>query len=228
MVRRNLKSLAASIGIALCCVIAAFAQMPPYSFMPAVPGSVAQSESIAFNGKNANDRWQAVVSKQLLGSGNGRSFYQWYLSIYALRRGAYRLRYESPGNGGPLSRVEQANGAKMWFPVQAVTIVGAAPLMRKGVQQLIVQSHEMSADCGSATVTIFATKPGGSVGPVATVTNPCDFGAKIAADGASVELTGPYYAANAPLCCPTKAHVTAVLRYRDGKWTESPNYFKVE
>jgi hypothetical protein len=228
MVRRNINGFAAFVTIVLCAAATVFAQMPPYSFVPAPPGSVAQNESVAFNGNNANDRWQAVVSKKFLGSGNGHSFYQSYLSIYALRRGAYRLRYESPGNGGPLSRVEQAHGAKMWFPVQEVKIVGAAPLTRKGVQQLIVQSHEMAADCGMATVTIFATKPGGTTGPVATITNPCDLAAKLGADGTSLELTGPYYGPNAPLCCPTKPNATAVLRYLDGKWTESPKYFKVE
>jgi hypothetical protein len=214
--------------LALCVPLAAAAQMPPYSFLPAPPGDIVKSESVAFNGNGANDRWDAVVSKKYLGKGNGHTFYQWYISIYSLRRGAYRLRYESPGNGGPLSTVTQANGAKMWFPVADVKIVGAASLMQKRVQLLVVQSHEMAADCGSATVTVFGTKPGSTVGPVATITNSCDLSAKIGADGASLELTGPYYAANAPLCCPTKPAVTAVLRYVDGKWTESPNYFKVE
>jgi hypothetical protein len=228
MVRRNLKVLTASLAIAISAAVAASAQTPPYTFMPTPPGSVAQTESIAFNGESAADSFRAVVSRKLLGSANKQKFYQWYLSIYQLRRGAYRLRYESPGSGGPLSRVEQANGAKMWFPVQTATIVGAATLMRPRVQQLVVQSHEMSADCGSGTVTVFATKPGGSVGPVATVTNGCDLSAKIAADGTSITLTGPYYAENAPMCCPTKSHATAVLRYSDGKWVESPSYFKVE
>lgn len=228
MVRGNMRSAGASIVLGLCCTVAASAQLPPYTFMPAPPGSVAESLSVSFNGKSGSDRWDAVVSKKFVGSGNGQTFYQWYLSIYALRRGSYRLRYESPGNGGPLSRVEQANGAKMWFPVQSVKIVGAAALMRKGVQQLVVASHEMAADCGLATVTIFATKPGNTVGPAATITNFCDLGAKIAADGVSLELTGPYYAAKTPLCCPTKAHATSVLRYRDGKWTESPDYFKID
>jgi hypothetical protein len=228
MVRRNIKSITAAIVISLCGVVAAFAQMPPYSFMPAAPGEIAQSESVAFNGDGANDRWDAVVSKKYLGKGNGRKFYQWYLSIYSLRRGAYRLRYESPGNGGPLSRVTQANGAKMWFPVQEVKLVGAAPLMQKRVQLLVVQSHEMAADCGSATVTIFGTKPGSTVGPIAMVTNPCDLAAKIGADGASLELTGPYYGHNAPLCCPTKPNVTETLRYVNGKWVQSTNYFRVQ
>jgi hypothetical protein len=189
---------------------------------------VVESETVAFNGENASDRWRAVVSRKLLGSGAGRDFYQWYLSIYALRRGAYRLRYQSPGNGGPLSRVEQAHGAQMWFPVQELRIVGTAQLMRPGAQQVVVQSHEMAADCGSAAVTVFATGPGGSIIPAVSVGNPCDLDAKIAGSGAGIELSGPYYKPDAPLCCPTQPHATATLRYRDGKWTESPRYFKIE
>lgn len=217
----------ASAALAFACVAAASAQLPSYTFSPAPSGTVVHAEGVSFNG-SSSDRWEAVVSKKFVGSGSGRSFYQWFLSLYQLRRGAYRLRYESPYNGGPLSRVTQANGARMWFPVQDLKIVGAAPLMQKRVQVLVVQSHEMAADCGSATVMILGTKPGGAVGPLATITNSCDLAAKIGADGASLELTGPYYAANAPLCCPTKANATTVLRYVDGKWKQSPNYFKVE
>ena len=202
---------------ALCCTL-----------MPAPPGNVVQSSSVALGGESAAARWRAVVSKSLVGSGNGQSFYQWYLSLYAMKRGALRLRYQSPGNGGPLSRVEQARGAKMWFPVQQLEIVGEAQLMRPGVEQLVVQSHEMAADCGSAAVTVFASKPGGSAGPAVTVSNPCELKAAVAPGGGALELTGPYYGANAPLCCPTKPKANATLRYRDGKWTESPNYFKIQ
>ncbi len=217
----------ACVATALFCIAGASAQTPSYGFLPAPPGTVVHAQIVAFNG-SSSDSWEAVESKKFIGSGNGQTFYQWYLSIYQLRRGAYRLRYESPDNGGPLSRVTRANGAKMWFPVQDMKIVGAAPLMQKRVQLLVVQSHELAADCGAAAVTIFGTKPGSTVGPIATITNSCDLSAKIPADGASLQLTGPYYAANAPLCCPTKSHVTAVLRYADGKWVVSPNYFKVK
>lgn len=195
--------------------------------MPAPPGSVVERQLVAFNGEGIANRWAALASKRLVGSGNGRDFYQWYLSIYALRRGAYRLTYESPGNGGPLSRVTQANGAKMWFPVAEVHIVGVAKLMRHGVEQLVVASHEAAADCGSATVTIFASKPGGTVGAEATISNPCQLGVKIGDHGRSLDVTGPYYAGDAPLCCPSKPNAAATLRYRDGEWIESPNYFKL-
>jgi hypothetical protein len=197
------------------------------TWSPSPTGSIVQNQGLSFNGESSSDAWRAVTSKKLVGSGNGQKFYQWYLSIYAMRRGAYRLRYESPGNGGPLSRVEQANGAKMWFPVQSLRIAGVASLMHPGAQQLVLQSHEMAADCGSATVTIFGTKPGGSVAPLATVTNSCDLDATISADGASIQLAGPYYKSDAPLCCPTKPKATATLRYSAGKWFETPNYFKL-
>lgn len=100
--------------------------------------------------------------------------------------------------------------------------------LHRGVSQLVVASHEMAADCGSAAVTVFATKFGGNVGPVVTVSNPCDLSAKIGSDGASLELTGPYYNASAPLCCPTKNSASATLRFVNGKWSASPNYFKVQ
>ncbi len=170
-----------------------------------------------------------MTSKKLVGSGNGREFYQWYLSIYAPRAGAYRIRYQSPRNGGPLERVVQATGAKMWFPVQDLKIVGAAQLMRKHYEQLVVSSHAMAADCGSATVTVFTAGIAGRAAPAVTVTNPCELTASIVdqPDGPALELHGPYYAANAALCCPTKAKATALLSYRHGKWSETPNYFKV-
>lgn len=222
-------ALLVPILASLCCAIAVFAQEPPTrQFVPPVPGTVVARQPVAFNGEANAHRWPAVIGKKLVGSGNGQNFYQWSLSIYALRGGAYRLRYQSPDNGGPLSHVVRANGAKLWFPVQEAKIVGAVALMRPGVQQLVIASHEMGADCGSAAVTVFATKPGGSIGPVVSVRNPCELGAAIGGDGASIELSGPYYASNAPLCCPTKPRATARLRYADGKWIESPNYFKIE
>ncbi len=226
MVRRHL-----TVGVTIVALLSFLAVRTAHAkdaFVPPVPGTIVQRQDVAFNGEGVADRWPALVSKKLVGSGNGHHFYQWYLSIYAPRRGAYRLRYESPGNGGPLSRVVQANGAKMWFPVQEAKIVGVAGLMHLKTQQLVVASQEMGADCGSAAVTVFATKPGGSAGPLATVGNPCALDAKIGSDGASIELVGPYYASNAPLCCPTKAQATAVLRYSGGKWIETPNYFKIE
>ena len=223
-----MKKTAAPVVLSLSCIVAALAPAPASDeFVPPLPGSVVQSRYVAFNGEGTNDRWRAVAGKKLVGSGNGRDFYQWYLSIYAWRRGAYRLRYQSPDNGGPLTRVTQARGAKMWFPVQQLRIVGTAALMRPGGEQLVVESQEMAADCGLATVTVFASGPGGSLGPAATVENPCDLSATITHAGDAIELTGPYYAPNAAFCCPTNPHASALLRYRGGVWVESPKYFKI-
>jgi hypothetical protein len=219
--------IAVAAAAALCAVgVVAEAETKIY-FMPAPPGNTVESLAVAFNGPRAKNAWRAVIDKKLVGSGGGRDFYQWYVSIYQLSRGLYRLRYESPRNGGPLARVEEAHGAKMWFPVQQAHIVGTAELMGPSAQQLVVQSHEMAADCGAGTVTIFASA-GGTVRPAVTVGNPCDLSARIRSDGAAVELTGPYYASNAPLCCPTKPQATAVLRYANGKWAEAPDYFKIQ
>lgn len=220
---------AVTIAVALACALPALAQtLGSRQLTPAPPGESVGSRLVAFNGEAIADRWPAVVSKSLIGSDGSRKFYQWFVSIYKLRSGAYRLNYQSPRNGGPLAHVERAQGAKMWFPIQSVKIVGTAALMHRGVSQLVIASHEMAADCGSASVTVFATKPGGNVGPAVTVGNLCDLDAKIAGDGASLELTGPYYNASAPACCPTKNSATATLRYVNGKWSETPNYFKLQ
>ncbi len=221
-------TIVVAVALSLCGGVAQAAA--GIGWVPPLPGSVVQSEYVAFNGESSENRSRAVVSKKLVSSANGQDFYQWYLSIYAFRRAAYRLRYQSPGNGGPLERIAKAHGARMWFPVQELRIVGAAALMRPGVEQLIVASHEMAADCGSAAVTIFASGPGGSIVPVALVENPCELAAAVirGANGDAIELRGPYYGPKAPLCCPTNTHASATLRYRDGKWVESPSYFKVE
>jgi hypothetical protein len=219
-------SLVGAIVVALACASAAYAQPAPAVLIPSPPGSVVQNLPAHLNGEATNGGWRAVTSKKLLGTANGQKFYQWYVSMYALRQGAYRLRYQSPRNGGPLSRVTQGQGSQMWFPVQDVRIAGVGELMRPGVQQVVVQSNEMAADCGSATVTVFASAPGGSAAPAVSVTNPCELSAAIGADKHSILLSGPYYTSSAPLCCPTKPHATAVLRYRDGRWTESPHYYQ--
>lgn len=220
--------LARTLLIAVAAGAVASAQ-PSMAFAPPPPGTIVQKQLVAFDGLN-HGRWEAVTSKKLVGSGNGRKFYQWYLSIYAPRAGAYRVRYESPRNGGPLEHVVQAGGAQLWFPVQDVKIVGAAQLMRKDYEQLVVSAHAMAADCGSAEITAFTAGTAGRAVPGVTVTNPCALSAAIVTDrdGPAIELQGPYYAANAPLCCPTKSHAIAILRFQRGRWSETPNYFKVK
>lgn len=200
------------------------------TFAPAPPGTVDESKVVYLNGQAMHSQWRGVVSKKAVGTGDGETFYQWYVSIYQIDGTTYRLRYQSPANGGPLDKLEKASGANMWFPRQSAGIVGAAQLMDQGVEQLVVQSHQTGADCGSADLTVFAfDAKRNAVVPAVTIENACDLDAKIVknGDGALLQLTGPYYNASAPLCCPTKAKATATLKYANGKWIETPNYFKV-
>ncbi len=223
---RSHRVVAFVIVAALAVAASAHAQGP--ALVPAAPGTVVQSQTADLTPSAPGGPWRAVASKKVVGSGNGQTFYQWYLSVYAPRQSTFRLRYQSPANGGPLERVAQASGAKMWFPVQQLHIVGAAPLMGGGAAQLVVQSHEMAADCGSAAVTVLKAGSSDNVFRAVSVVNPCDLIAKIGADHVSIELTGPYYDANAPMCCPTKNHATAVLRYNGVRWVETPSYFKTK
>lgn len=198
-----------------------------FPMVPSPPGTVVQSAFVYFNGVAPNAQWRAVASRRLLGTSNGRRFYQWYLSFYGSRQHAYRLRYQSPTNGGPLGRVVKGNGTDMWFPAQELRVIGPASLTGDGTQQLVVQSHEMAADCGSATVVVYAGGPSASVVPAVSAANPCELTAAIAPDKNSILLHGPYYGSKAPTCCPTKADASAVLRYRNGQWIETPDYYKL-
>lgn len=199
------------------------------TFSPVPPGSVVTSNVVYLAGEAMHSQWRAVLSKARLGVAYGHTAYQWYLSIYAISGTTYHLRYRSPGNGAPLDRVTKAKGgAPMWFPQQSASIVGAAELMQPGIQQLVFASHQTGADCGTADITIFTTDAKtGKVVPAVSIENGCDLGATIvhAKGGDAVQLTGPYYSATAPLCCPTKPKATAMLRYRNGAWIETPKYF---
>jgi hypothetical protein len=46
-------------------------------------------------------------------------------------------------------------------------------------------------------------------------------------EGKFIILTGPYYATNAPLCCPTIEGAKATLSFQGQRWQESPAYFNV-
>ena len=183
-------------------------------------GLFAAAPSSSFDLAGNGTKWHAAVSSTPVGHGDGRTFSQWTISIYH----GEKLAYQSPRDGGPLTTVTKANGADMWFPAQSASIVGAAALMGDSSQQLVVQSHETGADCGSATVTVFRyDKTTGKVVPAVTVQNGCDLTAKIS--GKIVELSGPYYGPKAAMCCPTRPHATATLVYRKGKWEEAPRYY---
>jgi hypothetical protein len=227
---RPFEALLASATFVIAGLLPAAPEEPAQvTFSPPPPGSTVQSQLVYLNGEAMHSQWRAVASKKLVGSANGNSFYQWYLSIYAIDDATYRLKYQSPANGGPLALVERANGAKLWFPMQQLRIVGAAELMQPATQQLIVQSHEMAADCGASTVTVLMSNAGGQVVPAVSVRNGCELNASIVhgSGGDAVALTGPYYGPNAPLCCPTKTHAIATLRYAKGKWSVKPSYFSL-
>ncbi|HEY6485143.1 MAG TPA: hypothetical protein VIX83_02025 [Candidatus Cybelea sp.] len=221
--------------LTLLCLIAlsasAFAAEPPhYTFSPSPPGTIVQSRLVYLAGEGMHGQWRAVLSKKLLGSGNGTAFYQWYLSFYAIDGTVYRLKYQSPNERAPFGRVTKANGAPMWFPLQDAKIAGTGEFMGAGSQQLVVQSHETGADCGMARVDVFYF--GSAMQAVMTtlsVWNPCDLSASVihGAHGDSLQLTGPFYSANAPLCCPTKPKAIATLHFSNGSWTEQPHYFQI-
>ena len=197
-------------------------------FAPVPPGDVVQRQGADLDG-HATNSWRTVITKKAVGSADKETFYQWYVSIYQLQGGTYRLRYQSPGNGGPLDAVEKAKGASLWFPRQEASIVGSASLMGENDEQLVVESHQSGADCGSADLTVFRFDGNsGKIVPAVTIQNGCELKAKIVkSNGAShLELSGPYYNASAPMCCPTKPKATATLKFANGKWTETPNYYK--
>ncbi len=197
---------------------------------PEPPGTVVQSQRVDLSGEAMHSQWRAFASRKYLGSESGNKFYQWYLSIYAWGDACASrcaLKYQSPADGGPLSIVEQPEGSKIWFPMQQLRIVGAGEFMQPAVQELVVQSHEMSADCGASTVTVFMATAAGKVVPAVSARNGCDLSASIShgKNGDAISLSGPYYGPNAPMCCPTKPHATAMLNYKGGKWIETPNYY---
>ncbi|MGB6986303.1 MAG: hypothetical protein WBD74_10065 [Candidatus Aquilonibacter sp.] len=224
------------LGIVTLAVLFAFgasalAEEPAhFTYSPQPPGTIVQSQVVYLAGQAMHSQWRGVLSKKLVGTSAGMSFYQWYVSIYAIDDTTYQLKYQSPANGGPFDKVERTSDASMWFPAQSGEIVGAAQLMGQGVEQLVVSTHQTGADCGSADITIFTYDlKKNEVVPAATLENGCDLSAKIvhASSGDALLLTGPYYNATAPMCCPTKPKASATLSYVNGKWVEKPSYFKL-
>lgn len=202
------------------------------TYIPQPPGTVVQSRVVYLSGESMHGQWRAVVSKRLVGTGAGGSFYQWYFSIYARRGEVYDVKYQSPRMPVPFDRVTRASGGSMWFPAQSGEIAGAAEFMAPGVQQLVVSSQQTGADCGSARVDVFAYDAASdTVKPVLSLENYCRLDAKIVSRpdaAAELRLTGPYYAKDAPTCCPTKNNVTAIVRFVNGRWIETPKtYFEI-
>jgi hypothetical protein len=211
--------------------VAALAEEPPsFTYSPQPQGTILQSQLTYLAGQSMHSQWRGVLSKKLVGTSAGIPFYQWYVSIYQIGGTVYRLRYQSPRNGGPYDKLSHTSDASMWFPSQSGSIVGSAQLMGPAIEQLVVSTHQAGADCGSADITIFTYDfKTQKVVPAATLENGCDLSAKIVhgKNGDTLLLTGPYYNATAAMCCPTKPKASATLSYTNGKWVETPNYYKL-
>lgn len=205
------------------------AAKPAYDKQP--PGQIMQDVTAYLSGEAMNSAWHVVASRVLAGKQMGKTpAYQWYLSFYAPARNGLKLVYRLPNaSNAILAKVVKAHGAQMYFPVEQLKIVGAAELERGGVQDVVVQTHEFAADCGSSTVAVFGASADMSVTARAVVTNPCALEGKLVKNGAlqAVSLSGPYYDAKAALCCPTKPHAAAKLAYANGKWSVKPGYFMI-
>jgi hypothetical protein len=224
-----MKRLLAILSLALLTATSgAYAAAPQYDKKP--PGQVVQDVTAYLSGEAMNSAWHVVASRVSVGKQNGKTpAYQWYLSFYAPAQNGLKLTYQIPNSSQLLlSRVQQAHGAQLFFPVQSLKIVGAAEFERSGVQDVVVQTHQFAADCGSSTVAIFGAV-GSKVEPRVAVVNGCDLSGAIVKKGAlsAVELTGPYYNKTAPMCCPTKPHASAMLSYTNGAWSVKPNYFTI-
>jgi hypothetical protein len=231
----RLFALAVGTSALILCMSArpnpVLAEEPPqYTFSPPPPGQMVQSQVVYLAGEAMRSQWRGVLSKKLLGTGSGRSFFQWYLSLYAIDGTVYKLKYQSPSAMIPFDPVVKARNASLWFPVQDAKIAGLGELMGPGAQQLVVQSHQAGADCGTARVDVFFFDAAmQTIMTTLSVENGCDLQATVihSAGGDVLQLTGPYYAANAPLCCPTKPKAKAILHFNNGTWTEQPQYFKI-
>lgn len=228
MVRRNLVLILAA---AFAFTAVASADEPPnYTYSPQPPGTIVQSQVFYPAGEAMHSQWRAVLSRKAVGHDEKTTFYQWYLSIYAIDGTVYHLRYQSPKNPVPFDTVAKANGANLWFPVQDASIAGVGELMGPGVQQVVIASHQMAADCGSGRVDVlFQDAAMQMIIPTLSIENGCDLSAKLVTDskGVALAVTGPYYGPHAAMCCPTKPKVTAIFRFTSKGWTQTPKYFEV-
>jgi hypothetical protein len=228
---RSIAGIVAALAVAFVSIAQTGAEEPShYTFAPKPPGAIVQSQLVYLAGEAMHSQWRGVLSKKLLGTRAGTSFYQWYLSIYAIDGTTYRLKYQSPPQSVPFDTVENVVAAHLFMPVQDAKIAGEGEFMGPAIQQLVVQSHQAAADCGMSRVDVFTADVAKQrVTTAVSVENPCDLQASIVhrAGGDAIALTGPYYASGAPLYKPTKNNAAATLRYAGGRWIETPNYFKI-
>ncbi|HET9147367.1 MAG TPA: hypothetical protein VFN77_04910 [Acetobacteraceae bacterium] len=155
------------------------------------------------------------------------SRFQYYLSIYAAWPGAawHRVFLAPDGSRPVIPRVTQGHGTTRFFPDQTLTLLGTVPMKPGAAALAVAEMHNAGADCGEGTVMLLGQKSGRRFGLVLTLSNPCALSARI--EGDHIQLSGPYYAKSAPLYKPTIAHARAILRYRHGRFTETPDYFKL-
>ena len=174
--------------------------------------------------------WLARVTTERLGRDASRSFDQWRIEIERPQSFGGGTAYRTPGTDTLLDRLEKANGANLWFPNQEAQLLGDGHFLPGERRQLVVRVYQSGADCGSVTVALLGLRgKAGRVGRLLSVENACSLDVKIlrGAKGDGLLLSGPYYAENAALCCPTKAHAEARLRFRNGRWIERPQLFRI-
>lgn len=222
----------ALVLIAFSAASGGAAAAPNPHLRPAPPGQLMQRTVAYLSGEAMHSMWYVAASRKLAGKNMGKTpVYQWYLSFYAPDgNGGGKLVYQLPDKQGTLlSKIEKAHGAQMYFPSQDLKIVGAAEFERSGVQDVVVWDHQAGADCGSADVTVFGANAKNQIVQRVHVQNGCQLDAKIVKHGAlsAVRLIGPYYAANAAMCCPTKPKASALLAYKNGTWSVTPKYYVI-
>jgi hypothetical protein len=208
----------------------ALAEEPPhYTFDVSAPGTIVQNQLLYLAGDAMHSQWRALLSKKSVGTSGHDVFYQWYLSVYAIDGDTYKLHYQSPRDGGPFSTVTKASGAPLWFPVESGKIDAPIALMMEGKDNLVVESHEMAADCGSGVVAVFTANAAGKVVPAVSARNGCELTVSPVNSkaGTSLTLAGPYYGPNAAMCCPTIAKATATLAYVNGAWVQTPKRYEL-
>jgi hypothetical protein len=227
-------NLRLALATAMLAVLAlaprALAEEPAnYTFDVVAPGTIVQNQLLYLAGDGMHSQWRAVLSKKQVGTSGHDVFYQWYLSIYAIDDTTYKLQYQSPRDGGPFSKVTKADGAPMWFPIETGKIDAPIALMMEGKDDLVVESHEMAADCGSGVVAVFTTNSAGKVVPAVSARNGCELTAAPVNSkaGSSLTLSGPYYGPNAAMCCPTIVKATATLKYANGTWVQAPKRYEL-
>lgn len=202
------------------------------TYVPPPPGTVVTNQLAYLTGEAMHSQWRAVLSRAQAGTWQGAPTYQWYLSMYAIDGDTYRLKYRSPGNGGPFERLTMSGDqVTSGMLLRDASIVGTAELMQPGVQQLIVQWSPVAADCGSNTIVVFSATTSGKVVPAVSLENACALTATIVPGSGSaldsLRLSGPYYGENSGTCCPTKQKASATLLYRNGAWIQTPKYYPI-